>query len=66
MMEKRLQKLARLWPWPPCPACVARPAIVCIAHEDDPVPDYPEGRCSACGGTLYSVPVLVGIDCDQI
>jgi hypothetical protein len=65
-MEKRLQNLTRLWPPDPCPDCRSRPAIVCIAHADDPAPDYPEGRCPACGRILYSVPVLIGVDCDAI
>ncbi len=63
---KRLQNLTRIWPPAPCRICQERPAVVYIDHEDDPVPDYSQGRCPACGRILYSVPVLVGVDCDAI
>jgi hypothetical protein len=65
-MERRLQNLARIWPSQPCPACESRPAIVCVQRADDPVPDYPEGRCPACGRTLFTVPILVGVDCNEL
>jgi len=64
--ETRLSRLQTLWPVDPCPACAVRPAVVCIEGEEDPAPAYPEGRCPACGRLLYSVPVLVGVDCDAI
>jgi hypothetical protein len=65
-VEKRLQNLARVWPPEPCPDCVSRLAIVCLPHEDDPVPDYPEGRCAVCGRIRFTVPVLIGVDCDAL
>jgi hypothetical protein len=65
-LQRRLKNLATIWPPAPCPACESRPALVCIPHEDDPVPDYPEGRCPACGRLLYTVPVLIGVDCDEL
>jgi hypothetical protein len=65
-MERRLAKLQTIWPPEPCSACVARPAIVCVEHADDPAPHYPEGRCPDCGRTLYTVPVLIGVDGDAL
>jgi hypothetical protein len=65
-MERRLQNLTRIWPPAPCPDCQRRPALVCIPHEDDPVPDYPEGRCDTCGRLLYTVSILVGVDCEAL
>jgi len=66
-MTTRLRKLAILYPAPPCAACQDRPAVACVVRADDPDPfDTAPGICGACGRTLYSVPVLVGIDCDAI
>jgi hypothetical protein len=65
-MEKRLQKLTRLWPPEPCPACMARPALVCVPNAETPTPNFPEGVCRECGRILYTVPVLIGVDCDEI
>ena len=65
-MERLLAKLQTIWPPAPCRACQERPAIVCVPQPDTPVPDYPAGRCSDCGRTLYSVPILVGISDDDI
>jgi hypothetical protein len=65
-MERRLAKLQTIWPPEACRACEKRPAIVCIAREDDPVPDYPEGRCAMCGRLLTTVPILVGIRCEDL
>jgi hypothetical protein len=65
-MERRLAKLQTIWPPKPCPTCERRPAIVCVPHADDPAPDYPAGRCPACGRALHTVPVLIGVDCDAL
>jgi hypothetical protein len=65
-MERRLAKLQTIWPPAPCPDCQRRPALVCIQHADDPVPDYPVGRCGACGRLLTTVPILVGIRCEDL
>jgi hypothetical protein len=65
-LAKRLQNLAHIWPPQPCPECESRPAIVCIPTEDAPAPDYPEGRCPVCGRICLTVPVLVGVDCNEL
>ena len=65
-MERRLAKLQTIWPPAPCPECAARPAIVCVAGEDDSAPCYPEGVCRRCGRKLFTVPILVGVECDSI
>jgi hypothetical protein len=66
MIGRRLQALAKIWPVAPCHVCRERPAVFCIAHQDDLVPAFREGRCPECGRLLYSVPILVGVDCDAI
>ena len=65
-MEQRLGKLLKLWPPKACRDCRERPAIYCIEREDDPVPDFPEGRCPVCDTLRVSVPIVVDIDCDAI
>jgi hypothetical protein len=60
-----LQTLRALWPVP-CSACADQPAIVCIPTANAPVPDFQVGTCRRCGRTLYSTPILVGVDCDAI
>jgi hypothetical protein len=65
-LERRLRDLARIWPPAPCPACQARPAIVCVPDEDAPVPPFPEGRCPVCGRVRYTVALVIGVDCDAI
>ena len=65
-MDKRLEKLFRIWPPQKCSECLARPAIFSIESADDPIPKFPEGRCPVCGSMRYTVPVFVGIDCDKI
>jgi hypothetical protein len=63
----RLDRLARLWPQKKCAACLARPAIVCVGVDDDDAPPvYDVGPCPRCGQMRWSVPVLVGVDCDAI
>ena len=56
--------LVRLWPVP-CPECTDRPAVACIAVGED-APYYPEGRCPQCEVMWFSVPVIIGVDCDAL
>ena len=65
-MERRLSKLQTIWPSELCAACATRPTLVCVKHEDDPVPVFDTGRCPTWGRTLFSVPILIGIDCDAL
>jgi hypothetical protein len=62
----RLAKLATTWPREPCAACRERPAIQCVPDDETPPPRYPEGACRRCGRTVFTVPTLVGADCDSI
>jgi hypothetical protein len=62
----RLDRLAKLWPRPPCPDCEARPAVVCVADRETPAPRYPEGVCPRCGRQLFTIPVFVGVECDRL
>lgn len=65
-MERRFERLIRVWPPAPCAACAARPAVVFLEEEGDPVPEFPEGVCPACGRTRYSVLVIVGVSADAV
>jgi hypothetical protein len=65
-MERRLAKLQTIWPPAPCATCASRPGIVCVPDPDTAVPEYPEGRCPACGRLWHTVPILVGISDDDI
>jgi hypothetical protein len=65
-MDRRLERLFRIFPPEKCAQCLARPPIYCIEHEDDPVPDFEEGPCPVCGSMRYTVPIVVGVDCDKL
>jgi hypothetical protein len=46
---------------------LARPAIVCVAIDDDDEPPvYETGPCPVCHAMRWTVPVIVGIDADAI